>query len=600
MVDSIKKIIKILSKRDLVYLSILLLGIIIMSFSQALGVVSVFPFIALVMDPEIVFENRYLLWVYSYFNFSSTESFVIFSGIIMLTLIIITNIFSALTTWFKIRFAWRNNHRLARRLLEKYLSMPYHFFLNQNSSDLSKNVLAEIKSLTNNYIIPLLTMITKGLLIIFIIGTLFLVDVMATSTAIVLLGGAYSLIFFRVNRSLKYRGSIRMDANKRRFKAVNEAFGGIKEIKLMNREAFFLERFSKESFTIARLQSWNAVIVGMPRFALEVFAFGGIIAFVLYLLITSDDARQVIPLAALFAFAGHRLLPAFQEIFGCIATMQFNKAILDRVYDDITTDSGLKSEKLVDIKRMPEKLTFRERINLKDVSYYYPNTDLPVICNIDLSIERKSSVAFVGPTGAGKTTLVDIILGLLIPQIGELTVDNVIISDNNRAEWQMNIGYVPQHLYLSDDKIKNNIAFGVPEKKIDMELVKEAAKISNIDQFITTELPEGYNTLVGERGVRLSGGQRQRIGIARALYHDPGVLVFDEATSALDGATEDAVLQALENASRTKTLIIIAHRLTTVKDCDQIFVIEKGRITASGTYDELLKSCNQFKKMAKL
>jgi len=346
--------------------------------------------------------------------------------------------------------------------------------------------------------------------------------------------------------------------------------------------------------------SWNAVVGQLPRFALEAIAFGGIIIFVLILLITREDARQVIPLTGLFAFAGYRLMPALQEVFHSFTKMQFNLAVLDRVYQDITAGANPTARPLPDKKELPEPLPVKKEIRLQNVTYNYPETSVPVISNINMIIEYNTSVAFVGPTGAGKTTLADIILGLLVPQEGLLLVDGVPVDETNLKNWQLNIGYVPQYIYLSDDTVTSNIAFGVSEKVIDHRAIERAACIANIDKFITEELPQGYDTLVGERGIRLSGGQRQRIGIARALYHDPAVLVFDEATSALDGATEDAVLGAMANAARMKTLIIIAHRLPTVKNCDQVYLLDRGKIVAQGKYEELLESNLQFKEMAKV
>ena len=599
MPGTIQKLREILTRREKIQIAILLVAIIAMAFAQAVGVASVLPFISLVMDPDMVFSNQYLYWVYDTFNFTSVNRFIIFAGVGMFAIIILANAISAFATWLKLRFAWMNNHRLSRRLLEKYLSMPYVYYLNQNSADLSKNVLYEVNNLTNSYLIPLLTIITRGMVVFFMLAMLFWIDVMVSLIALFVLGGAYLLIFFKINKALKYRGMLRRMANKMRFKTVSEAFGGIKETKVLNREPFFLEAYSRESLKQARLMSWNAVIGQIPRFVLEAIAFGGIIIFVLVLLLTREDARQVIPLASLFAFAGYRLMPALQEIFTSFTQMQFNMAVLDGIYEDFTrVEKGTVADTFSRSKKV-EKLPFAGEITLENISYNYPDTAYPVISNINLTIKRNTSVAFVGSTGSGKTTLIDIILGLLPPQQGRLLIDDMPLDSSNTIKWQRKIGYVPQHIYLSDDTAARNIAFGVSDKQIDWEALEEAARIANIQDFITDELPQGYETLVGERGIRLSGGQRQRIGIARALYHDPEVLVFDEATSALDGVTEEMVLQAMENAAKLKNLIIIAHRLTTVKNCDMVYLLDRGRIVAEGTYDQLMRSSEQFRKMAK-
>lgn len=600
MLSNIKKLREILTRREKLQVVALLVAIIAMAFSQAVGIASVMPFIGLVMEPKMIFENQWLYLIYTTLGFGGIRSFTIFAGVVMFTLIVLSNIIAAFATWLKLRFAWMNNHRLSRRLLEKYLFMPYPFFLNQNSADLSKNVLTEVNQLTVHYLLPMLAVITKSLVALFIFIMLVWVDVNVTIVAIVVIAGAYVAIYWRVNKNLKLRGAGRLQANRMRFKAVNEAFGGIKEIKVMNREIYFLERYSVESFKYARLLSWNAVIGQIPRYALEAIAFGGIIFFVLILLIIEGDARMVIPMASLFAFAGYRLMPALQEIFTAFTQMRFNQAVLERIHHDFIINKLPFRGYRVDRAALPEPISLKNEIKLENISYSYPKMKQPVIDNISLSIKSNSSVAFVGSTGAGKTTLVDIILGLLPPQAGKLLVDGILIDDENMKNWQSNIGYVPQHIYLSDDTISRNIAFGVPDQYIDRDALEQAAMVANIHDFISTELPDGYDTLVGERGIRLSGGQRQRIGVGRALYHDPQVLVFDEATSALDGVTEESVLSAMENAAKLKTLIIIAHRLTTVKNCDVVYMLEKGRITDSGTYAELMEKNKEFQKMAKV
>ena len=367
----------------------------------------------------------------------------------------------------------------------------------------------------------------------------------------------------------------------------------------MNRESYFLNRYSLASIKHARYRSWSKVVGKVPRFALEAIAFGGIIVYSLFLLMTQEDARQIFPVVGLFAFAGYRLMPAMQDIFTSLTEMRHSQKVLDHIHYDIM--NGFKVEDLDNIvtNNPPKPLIFRNIIKLDNVSYCYPNTSNPVLNKINLPIECNTSVAFVGPTGAGKTTLIYIILGLLHPQKGNLFVDGQIINETNLKNWQLNLGYVPQHIFLSDDTVARNIAFGVPDEEIKTEALKHASRLANIDSFIMNELPDGFDTVIGERGIRLSGGQRQRIGIARSLYHDPTVLIFDEATSALDGITEESILVAMQNIAKLKTLIIIAHRLTTVKNCDVVFIIDNGKVMGQGTYEELLGSNKQFQAMAK-
>ncbi len=603
MLNTFRRLNQILSRGEKIQLLVLLLTVILMSFLQVAGIASVMPFIALVLEPNLVYENEWLSRAYELFNFSDVHSFIIAIGITMFVFIVFSNAVSALANWLKMRFAWQNNHRLSRRLLEKYLSMPYSYFLNQNSSDLSKNVLGEVGHLTKDFMIPMLMLVSKGIMIIFILAMLLWVNVMVTLIAVFFLGGAYAVIFLSIRKKLKHRGALRLQANKMRYKAVSEAFGGIKEIKVMHREPYFIKKYSQASKEHVRHQAWKAVVGLIPGYALEALAFGGIILFVLLLIISMEgNVQRIVPLVAVFTYAGQKLMPAFQQIFDSFTKMQFNQTVITRLHRDIThgESPGQPRASLKLKQELPKPIPFNKEIRLNDITYYYPNTTIPVIANLNLVIKRNTSIALVGATGAGKTTLVDIILGLLIPQKGVIEVDGVPLNEDNIFNWQLNLGYVPQHIYLKDDTVAANIAFGLAEKDVDREMLYHVTKVANIYDFIVNELPQGFETMVGERGIRLSGGQRQRIGIARALYHDPEVIVFDEATSALDGATEDAVLEAMENAARLKTLIVIAHRLTTVKNCDAIYLIDKGKIVASGTYDYLLEHNQQFRSMAKV
>lgn len=387
-----------------------------------------------------------------------------------------------------------------------------------------------------------------------------------------------------------------MEANARRFKIASEAFGGIKAVKLMGSEDTFVQRYSAYSFQYAKHNATAEVLSALPLYALETVAFGGIILIVLYLLATRGDLAQVLPLAGLFTFAGYRMMPAMQQIYSGAIQLRFNLAVLDTLHEALQV--GVATTERRDSRDI-EPLPFKDKLELHAITFRYPRTAEPVIRDLSLTIKAGSSVAFAGKTGSGKTTISDIILGLLPVDGGSMRVDGVEIGSENLRRWQRNLGYVPQDIYLQDDTIAANIAFGMADKEVDMAAVERAARIANIHDFIVGELPQGYESMIGERGVRLSGGERQRVGIARALYHDPAVLVLDEATSALDGATERMVFAAIENIARVKTLIIIAHRLTTVRKCDVVYVIDDGRIIARGTYGELMESNAKFREMAR-
>lgn len=576
---------------------LLLMLFLVMSLFQVVGVAAVFPFVNVVMDPSLVDSNRLLGFLYTELGFSSFNSFIVFLGLSILILIVLSNAISAITIWAKTKFVMGLNHSLSRRLLSTYLSKPYDYFLNQNTSTLGKNLLAEVYQLTNNMLIPLFELFVNALIILAMVIVLFFTDFITTLIALVLLGGSYVIINYRVKRRVKQGGIERLEANRGRYKTTGEALSGIKVTKVFGRESHFVDRYSDYSKRFTRMETYVRTVGEIPRYVLEAIAFGGIIIMVVVLTLIRGAANEVIPLVSLFAFAGYRMLPAMQKVFHALTSIYFNQAILDTLHDDLvfgTSNNAIGDP--VDLPAMP----FTRKLELKGVHYSYPSSSGAALDTIDLTIRKNQTIGFVGSTGSGKTTLVDILLGLLLPQAGALYVDGNEVTDLTVRRWQKNIGYVPQDIFLSDDTLARNIAFGIPDAEIDMEKVQNAARIAALDEFVDNQLQKGYQTVIGERGVRLSGGQRQRIGLARALYENPAVLVLDEATSALDGVTEGAVMQAIRNASKDRTLIMIAHRLTTVRDCDVIYIIDKGAIVDSGTFDTLVSKNKEFRKMARM
>jgi ATP-binding cassette subfamily C protein len=367
-------------------------------------------------------------------------------------------------------------------------------------------------------------------------------------------------------------------------------------------EPYFFQQYASSSGTFARLNVFASVIGQLPYYIMEAVVFGGLLLFVVISLHGGENVATIIPLVSLYAFAGKRMMPALQIIYFSVTQIYYSQAILDKVYQDMIEGNLLGEPILFSSKPTSEEevaITFQRELSLKDISFAYADNGKNVIDSLSLDIPKGSVIGFVGATGSGKTTLVDILLGLLIPQSGSILVDDIPLNRSNLHAWQRNIGYVPQEIYLSDDTLRKNIAFGVPDKDIDDNRVSRAARMAALDAFVNS-LPQRYHTIIGERGVRLSGGQRQRIGLARALYRNPEVLVLDEATSALDGHTEERVLEAIRRASESRTVIMIAHRLNTLKDCDTIYMMEEGRFTASGTYDDLLRENRKFMDMAKV
>jgi ABC-type multidrug transport system fused ATPase/permease subunit len=598
MSSTIKKIFSLLSINERRKLYWLLVAMIVMAIMEVAGVSSIMPFMSVLSDPDIVSTNKWLNWLYIELHFTNIHQFLFFLGIVVLIALVLNNGFTACITWLIFKFTWQCNHNLSKRLLETYLYQPYQFFLNRNSSDLGKNILDEVRMFITFILLKLVMILKNSVLTISIVCLLLFIDPLLAIIVSFVLGSTYAIFFAFVNKTLNRIGKERTEANELRFKIVNEALSGIKEIKVLKREQIFLSKFATQSLRFANTQAMKSIISQLPKYALEVIAFGGILLIVLYYLVIRQNVEHIIPLISLYTFAAYRLMPALQAIFTGISEIRFTMPALDVLEKDLKQKQEVIA-KTENIDKIVKPLKIKKQLELQNAEFTYLGMEMPVIQNFTFNIPANTTIGFAGPTGSGKTTIADIILGLLPLNKGQLVIDNVRINDKNLINWQKNIGYVSQDIFIYDDTVANNIAFGILDKDICWDLIEKAAQIANLHEFIMNELPERYNTLVGERGVRLSGGQRQRIGIARAIYHNPDVLVLDEATSALDGATESAVMESIQKLSHKKTIIMIAHRLTTLKNCDIIFFIEGGRVTDKGTYKELMKQNIQFQIMAK-
>jgi len=498
------------------------------------------------------------------------------------------------------RFVVTTNNTLAYRLLQRYLSENYLFHLERNSAELLKNVTTETGRVVNGGIMSAINVVSKGFTALCILIFLILVDPTVALVVGSVLGGAYALIYWTIRLKLSGIGIIVTQLFSDRMRYINESLGGIKELKVLGREQFYLKQFRETSEEIIKHQVFNRAAVDLPRFLLETIAFGGILGMTMYLVAVKNDAQTVLPMISLYALAGYRLMPALQGVFQSTATLRHDIAAVDLFYEDIK-DTEKRPFNLADSTiHKVQPLALNNELVLNDISFSYPNVQKKAVNQLTLNIKANTSIGIVGTSGSGKSTLVDILLGLLQPQQGEIKIDGERLSDHNLRAWQNNIGYVSQVIFLADSTISANIAFGIPDIDIDQQAVERAAKMANLHDFINQELEQGYDTIVGERGIRLSGGQRQRIGIARALYHNPSILVLDEATSALDTPTEQAVMEAVYKLSHKKTIIMIAHRLSTVQGCDNLMWLEKGRLKAEGKFDELVLSNNEFKRFVSL
>ena len=592
---TLRKILFLLSPRERRRGYLLLFMILVMAFLETIGVASIIPFMSVMGNPEIVETNRWLFLAYERLGFTDPRNFLFFLGMVVFVLLILSISFKALTQWAILRFTYMRVHSLSCRLLKGYLGRPYAWFLNRHSADLGKSILTEANMVVHQVIIPCMNLIAQGTVALFLITLLVLVDPALALMVALILGGSYLSIYVIIRRYLSRIGADRVVANMQRYQIAQEALGGIKEVKIFGREDSFFNRYINPSFRFARHQT-NSSIAGMlPRYFLEMVAFGGILLIAMHLFRTHDSFSRILPILGVYAFAGYRLLPALQQVYQQLAQLRFGLPALDELHKDILEFEHNQS---TTSDFLDEPLFPRSSIILEDIYFTYPEAKIPTLKNINLKIPVNTTVGLVGGTGSGKTTTVDIILGLLIPEKGRLLVDETPINADNVRSWQQALGYVPQHIYLADDTVAANIAFGIPPEQIDMDAVENAARIAELHDFVIQEMPYGYDTLVGERGIRLSGGQRQRIGIARALYHDPKVLVMDEATSALDNVTEKHVMQAIKKMKGERTIILIAHRLTTVSGCDQIYLLDHGEVKAQGTFDQLIEKSEKFKKMA--
>jgi ATP-binding cassette, subfamily B, bacterial PglK len=564
---------------------------ILLAIFEVLGIASIGPFMALVSAPEAIYENEYLYMVYSYFDFNNDKDFLISAGFFVISLLLLVNFFAAFMGWYFSRFSVRLGHYLSILLFSSYLNQPYRFFLNRNTSELGKNILNETHRVVSGFIAPAVEVMSKLIVSLLIISMLIILDPYAAFFAIFGVGITYFLIYFFFKVALGEIGERSTDSISKRFKISTEAMASIKELKLYGKEEEFIKRFEKISFLDGGYSIKSNLIAFMPRHVLESLIFTLIICAIIFMMDSGQSGSDIIPLLSVYALAGYRLMPMLQHIYRAATMMKYNFPAFKILLKDFENANKNQKEQ----SPFVQDIYLNSYLELKSIYFNYDNALKPSLEDINIRINHPSKIGIVGKTGSGKTTLVDIILGLFDPKSGELIVDGTTITSENKNSWQRNLGYVPQDVYLTDDSITRNIAFAVPYKDINFEMVKKAAKLAGIDDFIDT-LPAKYETSVGEKGVRLSGGQLQRIGIARALYYDPALIVFDESTSALDNETEQAIMDAINLILNKKTIIIIAHRISTLIGSDAIYEMKNGKVISTRTYEELMDKVSEPKK----
>ena len=569
----------------------------IMSLFDMIGVASILPFVTILTNPQLLQSNDFFKSLYDitvFFGVNNQQDFLFTLGAFVFFLLIFSLIIKALTVYLQIRFTLMREYSIGKQLIEKYLHQPYSWFLSRNSSELGKNILSEVSITINEFFMPIMNLVTNFFIVLLLLLMLVFVEPFITIITVLTFTTLYGIIFILVKNYLDKIGEKKLFANHSRFRILSESFSSPKEMKLKALEKDYTELFGNHANNFAIYQSHAQIISRLPRFVIEGVAFGGMLLVMLFLISKKGSFSSALPIISLYAFAGYRLIPAIQQLYVAIAQIRYSYPSFNNLYNDFERTQAYKIKK----DDRLNTLILKNYISLENIFYTYPNSSSQTLKNINLKIKAKTKVAFVGSTGSGKTTTVDVILGLLQADKGTLKIDDTFLNDSNSHCWQKNIGYVPQQIYLTDDTIAANIAFGTDVKKIDHQRIEEVGKLANLHNFILENLPKKYQTVVGERGVRLSGGQRQRIGIARALYQNPQILVFDEATNSLDSITEKKIMEFIYNLYPDKTILIIAHRLSTIKQCDQIILIEEGEIKGQGTYDQLINYNHTFRKMA--
>lgn len=564
----------IFDQRDKWKLALLTVAIVAGSFLELLAVMVFVPFIDVLQNQGTIQSRWYLKAVFDLFHFHSNKSFIVLIAAGIIGIYVIKNVYLILEKDYIFRFSYNTQMKLSTRLLAAYMKEPYTFHLNHNIAILQRS-LHEDTSRFMQVILYALELMAElavsGVLVIYLLITSKSITIIVLGLLAVFVGG-FLMISRKYSKQLGlenqgYQGKI--------FQWMNQALGGIKEIKILERESYFTDEFQTYWKKYARGLRIARTISILPKYTVEAVAMTGIlIAVIVKLLFGEADSVYFISQLAAFAVAGMRLMPSVGRINEHASNMLYALPSVELVYHDLTGIEGLVVE---EDRERKDDWRLQKEIQVQRVSYHYPDTEEWVLEDVSFSIQKGAAVAFIGATGSGKTTMVDIILGLLTPVKGTVFADEINVHEQPKT-FHAQVGYIPQTIYLSDDTIRNNIAFGLREEEISEEAVRAAVERAQLREFIES-LPHGLDTIVGDRGVRLSGGQRQRIGIARALYHDPEILVLDEATSALDNETESAVMEAIEHLQGMKTMIIIAHRLTTIRNVDVIYEVGDGRVT---------------------
>jgi ABC-type multidrug transport system fused ATPase/permease subunit len=577
-------------KRELLFL---LLVFTMTSVFEALGIGLINPFLGLAANPESIQQIAFLNWTYQKLGVQSSSQFIVILGLVIIAIFCIKSLLYFLSKFYIFRYSFLQQRKLISRLLTAYLSVSYSFHLGRNTAGLIKNIILESNNFLFYCILPLLDTIANSFVVLILLILLAKTNLFLLAMILVVLIPTF-ILFNSLGRKFKRWGQLRSDSYQEMICTINHSLGGLKETKIIGCESYFSEQMENYSQQYARAATLSESMNVMPRVIIETSIIVFLVIFLCISQIVFEQKMQELTgTLGVFAIASLRLMPSASQCLQALGSLRHGSHTIDILYLDLKEIERSEEVSLVQANSINSQkkstnvnLNYREKIELKQVTYSYSNVEEAALKNISLKLKKGESIALIGKSGAGKTTLVDVILGLLQPQSGDILVDGVSIYKNIRS-WQNLIGYIPQSIFLTDDTLERNIAFGVPDSSIDSQKLKKAIKAAQLQELIE-QLPEGIKTEVGERGVRLSGGQRQRVGIARALYHEREILVLDEATAALDNETESLVTEAIKALAGSKTLIVIAHRLSTVDHCDRVYLLEKGRLIKSGSYQDVV------------
>ena len=576
IIETVKIVWKLFTNSDRIAFTRIVVMVIIGMFLETISLGIVVPIIGILTQDD--YQQKYP-FIVDIFGNLSREELISAVMVAMVLIYIVRSLFLFWSLWIQKGFSASVSGRLSQSLFSTYLRQPYMFHLQRNSSTLMRNA-KNATAIVTCGVDPFLVLLTDGLVAIAMFALLIAVEPVGT-LAVLLVFGLSTFVFQRTTRRRIDNWGYQVDYHETKIlQHLQEGFGGAKDVKVLGRENEFLSQHEKHLGESIRINRIYNVILTLPRSFMEIITIVGLCLLVVSMVVRGRELADIVPILGLFAAAAFRVMPSINRLLMATQTLIFNRSIIASVYQDFLLDSP-------DSLTVKSNTKFASQLELMDVSFQYPTAATASLQNVSLVVKRGEAVGFVGPSGAGKSTLVDVILGLFAPTSGVVKVDGQDVQQNLR-NWQNQIGYVPQAIYLTDDTLRRNVAFGLNDENINDNLVRDAIRLAQLEEFVAT-LPEKLDTVVGERGVRLSGGQRQRIGIARALYHNPSVLVLDEATSSLDTPTEHGVMQAVQALQGSKTVLIVAHRLSTVEYCDRLYKIENARITEEGTFDEVVQ-----------